>query len=120
MNSKDKVNLLNTLLQECREESSRANTASPVVSNIMQEILGFCTSCKGSAIEDGGEKFVPISSILNLEAWAQHRARELDRIVNQKAGEVIAYEKALEILKMEESPGPAAGQLHLPDQINRR
>jgi len=119
MNSKDKVNLLNSLLQECRAESNRASTVAPVVSNMMQEILGFCNSCKASAVGDGEEKFVPLSSVLNLEAWAQHRARELDKVVNQKVGEVIAYEKALEILKMEDSPGPAAGLLHLPDQINR-
>jgi hypothetical protein len=120
MNTKDKADLLRKLLHECREESTRASTAAPVVSNIMQEIIVFCASCAATAIEDGGEKFVPLSVISQLEGWAQHRSRELDRVVSQKSGEVLAYEKALEILQIEESPGPAAGQLHLSDQINRR
>ncbi len=108
MNTREKVILIEKMLQECREELTRATAASPVVSNMMQEIIGFCGSCSSNAVEKDGQMYVPISSIANLQEWAQVRARELERVVSHKAGEAVAYERALEILQKEEAPGPAA------------
>lgn len=100
--SKSHEDKIRDLLTESSSDASRIGVIHPPMSAIIDEIVTYCISCTDSAETVGEQRFVPVSRIQHLQAWAERKKAELVELSLIKQGEVIAYKKALETLSERE------------------
>jgi hypothetical protein len=89
---------LDKTLEEANNDAMNVEQLRAPMTNILGEIVAFCSVCINDAKNDESGTWVSADRITHLRTWSEQKAQEIIDLSLVKKGEVIAYKKALEAL----------------------